>query len=68
MINTRYMYWQDGGLWLGYLEELPEYRTQGETLEELQENLKHIYRELTAGQAPPARTVAELRVTGDNET
>jgi predicted RNase H-like HicB family nuclease len=29
-------------MWLGYLEEYPDYMTQGETIEELQDNLKDI--------------------------
>ncbi len=34
-------------MWLGYLEEYPDYWTQGETEEELRENLLDIYSELT---------------------
>jgi len=36
--------------------------TQGENMEELQENLKDIYRELTSGVIPSVRHVAELAV------
>jgi len=25
----KYIYWQDEGMWLGYLEEYPDYMTQG---------------------------------------
>ncbi len=35
-------------MWLGYIEEFPDYVTQGETLEELQENLKDIFREIAS--------------------
>lgn len=62
MISKRYIYWQDEGVWLGYLEEYPDYMTQGETLEELEENLRDIYRDLTSGEIPAVRRVAELRV------
>jgi predicted RNase H-like HicB family nuclease len=41
----KYVYWQEEDMWLGYLEEYPDYKTQGESLEELKENLKDIYRE-----------------------
>jgi predicted RNase H-like HicB family nuclease len=27
----RYVYWQDGEAWLGYLEEFPDYVTQGDS-------------------------------------
>lgn len=58
----KYVYWQDGDMWLGYLEEYPDYVTQGETLEELADNLKDIYDELTGGNIPCVRKVAELEV------
>ena len=49
MEKPKYVYWQDDNMWLGYLEEYPDYMTQGETLEELQENLKDIYQDVTGG-------------------
>lgn len=58
----RYIYWQDGNMWLGYLEEFPDYMSQGESLEELQENLKDVYQELTSGNIPGVRKVAELQL------
>ena len=36
--------------------------TQGETIEELQENLKDLHDELTSGRIPGVRRVAELRI------
>ncbi|GMU23537.1 MAG: hypothetical protein AMXMBFR13_36150 [Phycisphaerae bacterium] len=62
MSTTRYIYWQDGEMWLGYLEEFPDYMTQGETLEELQENLQDVYSELTSGSIPGMRRLAELHL------
>jgi predicted RNase H-like HicB family nuclease len=58
----KYVYWQDEEMWLGYLEEYPEYRTQGETKEELEENLKDIFAELTSGNIPCVRRVDQLEV------
>jgi predicted RNase H-like HicB family nuclease len=49
-------------MWLGYLEEYPDYWTQGETIEELEGNLRDIYRELTSGSILCVRRVAELAV------
>ena len=49
-------------MWLGYLEEFPDYMTQGATQEELQENLRDIYEDLTSGRIPGVRRVAELQV------
>ena len=62
-MKTKYVYWQDDDMWLGYLEEYPDYWTQGETEEELKENLLDIYQELTDGIIPNVRKVAELEVS-----
>jgi predicted RNase H-like HicB family nuclease len=61
--TKEYVYWEDEGMWLGYLVEYLDYMTQGETLEELKENLKDIYDELTSGSIPYVRKVAELEVS-----
>ncbi len=39
METKRYVYWKDEDMWLGYLEEFPGYMTQGDSLDELKENL-----------------------------
>ena len=49
-------------MWLGYLEEYPDYMTQAETTEELQENLKDLYEELTSGRIPGVRRLADLEI------
>lgn len=55
-------YWKDEDMWLGYLDEYPDYMTQGETVDELQKNLIDIYKELTSGHIPAVRHHAELIV------
>jgi len=62
MNTIKYIYWQDGNMWLGYLEEFPDYWTQGETLKELEENLRDIYQELTSESIPHIRRLAELEI------
>ena len=62
MERKKYVYWQDDDMWVGYLEEYPDYWTQGETIEELEENLRDIYKELSSGRIPCVRRVAELVV------
>jgi predicted RNase H-like HicB family nuclease len=49
-------------MWLGYFEEFPDYLTQGATLEELRENLRDLFKDLTSGEIPGLRRVAELPV------
>lgn len=60
--TIKFVYWQDGDMWLGYLEEYPDYMTQGETLDELKENLKDLFKDLSSGAIPCVRKVAELEV------
>ena len=62
-MKKNYIYWQDDDMWLGYLEEYPDYWTQGETEEELRNNLVDIYNELAGGTIPNIRRVAELEVS-----
>lgn len=62
MKKLRFVYWQDDAFWLGYLEEFPDYMTQGESLGELEENLRDIYKELTSDTLPLVRRVGELDV------
>ena len=50
MESTKYMYWQDQGQWLGYLQDYPDYWTQGESFEDLQVHLLDLYRDLTLGK------------------
>lgn len=61
-MQQKYVYWQDEDMWLGYLEEYPDYWTQGETEAELQENLLDIYKDASSGAVPNVRRVAELKV------
>lgn len=42
MTTARYVHWLDGETWLGYFEEFPDYWTQGETLAELEDNLRDL--------------------------
>jgi predicted RNase H-like HicB family nuclease len=61
-MKLKYIFWQDGVEWLGYLEEFPDYMSQGKTLEELKENLKDIYTELESGAIPAVRKIGELEI------
>lgn len=62
MTSARYVYWQDGEMWLGYFEEYPDYQTQGESLDDLREQLKDLFVDLSSGVIPGIRRVAELEV------
>ena len=62
MEKVKYIYWQDDGYWLGYLEEYPDYCTQGTSLEDLQEHLRDLYHDLSKGLVPHARHAGELQI------
>jgi predicted RNase H-like HicB family nuclease len=62
MEKKKFVYYEEAKMLVGWLEEFPDYRTQGETLEELQENLKDIYAELTGGRIPAVHRIGELVV------
>ncbi len=62
MDTKRFVFYREDDMFVGWLDEYPDYKTQGETLEELQENLRDIYRELISGQIPCVRQIGELTV------
>lgn len=51
MLNM--VYWRGEHFWLGKLVDHPEIMSQGETLEELEENLRDAYREMLLDDVPP---------------
>ena len=63
MPTIGYTYWQDGDVWLGHLDEFPDYLTQGTSLDDLKEHLLDLHRDLSSGLIPCARRHAELQPT-----
>ena len=63
MQTVKYVYWEEDRAWLGYLQDYPDYWTQGETLDDLKEHLRSLYEDLTSGQIPGIRKVDELVVS-----
>jgi len=62
MHTIKIVVWEDDGAWLGYLQDYPDYCTQGETAEDLREHLKDLYADVTSGTIPGIRKVEELEV------
>jgi predicted RNase H-like HicB family nuclease len=62
METTKFVYYQEDDIWVGWLEEYPDYRTQGTTVEELKTNLKDIYEDINSGKIPHIRRYRELAV------
>lgn len=49
-------------MWLGTLDEYPDYTTQGTSFEDLKEHLLDLHKELSSGNIPGVRQHAELEV------
>lgn len=62
MNTIEFVYWQEDKMWIGYLKTYMDYLTQGNTLEELKENLKDIYLEIVSGTIPNIRRTGELEI------
>jgi predicted RNase H-like HicB family nuclease len=63
MKSVKIVVWEEDGAWLGYLQDYPDYWTQGKTLDDLKEHLKELYQEVTSGAIPGIRRVEKLVVS-----
>jgi predicted RNase H-like HicB family nuclease len=54
------IYWKSEKFWVGKLLEHPEIMTQGETLEELEENMKDAYILMTLEDVPEQHQIKEF--------
>ena len=55
--------WEEEDAWLGYLQEYPDYWTQGKTLKELKTHLHDLYLDITSGEISGIRKVEELVIS-----
>jgi predicted RNase H-like HicB family nuclease len=58
--KLKMVYWKSEKFWVGKLLEHPEIMTQGETLEELEDNMKDAYSLMTMDDVPAEYKVKEL--------
>jgi len=56
------VYWKSDQFWLGKLLEHPEVMTQGESLEELEENIKDAFLLMAMDEVPKGYQVKEIRI------
>ncbi len=56
------LYWKSDRFWLGKLLEHPEIMTQGETLEELEENIKDAYLLMAMDDVPEEYEMKEIAI------
>ena len=62
MNSVKFVYWKTETAWLGYIQDYPDYWTQGESLEDLKEHLRDLYLDVTSGEISGIRKVEELIV------
>ena len=60
MKKIKYTFWQDGEFFIGFLNDYPDYETQGYSKEELIENLKDLLKEFESGEVPFIKKVEEM--------
>ena len=58
--KLKMIYWKSDHFWLGKLLEYPEIMTQGESLEELEENLKDAYQLMVLDEVPDTYQTKDL--------
>ena len=61
--TLKMVYWKNDKFWVGKLLERPEIMTQGESLEELEENMKEAYMLMSMEDVPDEHSVKELTVS-----
>jgi predicted RNase H-like HicB family nuclease len=62
MPTVTMVYWKDEQFWLGKLLQYPEVMTQGETIEELEENLRGACRLMVLADVPDDACIKELEL------
>jgi predicted RNase H-like HicB family nuclease len=62
MKTIKFTFWQDGEFFIGFLNDYPDYETQGYSKEELLENLKSLLKDIESEEIPFIRKVEELAI------
>lgn len=62
MRTIKYTFWQDGEFFIGFLNDYPDYETQGYSKEELLDNLKSLLEDIESEEVPFIRKVEELAI------
>ena len=64
MAMIKFVHWQEAdGTWMGYLQDYPDYWTQGESFDDLKAQLLDLYQDVTSGQIPGIRKVDDLVIS-----
>jgi len=62
-MKAQFTFWKErDGRYLGFLNDCPDHWTQGESLEDLKEQLKDLYQTFSSEEIPGIRRVEELEI------
>ncbi len=61
--TVKIVVWQEEGAWLGYLQDYPDYWTQGKSLKDLKTHLKDLFDDISSGEIPGIHKVDELVIS-----
>jgi predicted RNase H-like HicB family nuclease len=53
--TVKIVVWKEDGAWLGYLQDYPDYWTQGKSRRDLYEHLQDLFHDITSGEIPGIR-------------
>ncbi|WNV03675.1 type II toxin-antitoxin system HicB family antitoxin [Candidatus Methylospira mobilis] len=62
MRTVKFTSWQDGDFFIGFLNDYPDYSTQGTNRDELAVNLRSLLADIESNEIPYIRKVEELLV------
>jgi hypothetical protein len=63
MQSVKIIVWEEERTWLGYLQEYPDYWTQGNSLSDLRQHLKDLHADLSSGAIAGVRRVEDLTIS-----
>lgn len=62
MKTIKFTFWRDDEFFIGFLNDYPDYETQGYSKEELLEKLKDLLKDIESEEVPYIRKVEEFAV------
>lgn len=62
MKTIKYTFWEDEGVFMGFLNDYPDYETQGHSKDELLDNLKSLLEDIESEEIPFIKKVEEFAI------
>lgn len=62
MKTIKYTFWEDEGVFVGFLNDYPDYETQGNSKDELLDSLKSLLEDIESEEIPFIKKVEEFAI------